>query len=287
MQKVYPREGLGTLCRLFGYSRQAYYQRQKRREKAQIQTGIIVDEVEQIREKIARIGGRKLFFMLKDKLLAHGIKIGRDKFFSVLRVNDLLIKPRKKRVMTTMSKHYLRKYPNLIKDLIVDAPNHLWVSDITYIKVKDKWHYVIFITDAYSKTVVGYNVSEKADAAFCVQALEQALEQWTDRQHPLIHHSDRGVQYCSFAYTGKLKDNEIQISMTQSGDPLENAIAERVNGIFKTDFLMDRTFTSLQEAEKEILQMVDNYNNLRPHASCDYFTPAQAHQITGTLAKRW
>lgn len=287
MHRVYPEQGLETLCGLFGYSRQAYYQHWKRREKEQIQTGIIVDEVVRIRDKIARIGGRKLFFMLKEKLLAHRIKMGRDKFFHVLRVNDLLIKRRKKRPRTTMSNHQLRKYPNLTTDLVVDAPNQLWVSDITYIKVNHKWHYVIFITDAYSKKVIGYNVSAKADAAFCIQALEQALEQWKDRKGKLIHHSDRGLQYCSYAYSGKLKDHQIHISMTQNGDPRENAIAERVNGIFKGDFLMDKIFTSLEQAQQQISQMVEAYNNLRPHASCDYFTPVEAHQMTGVLEKRW
>lgn len=287
MQKVYPREGLGTLCGLFGYSRQAYYKHRKRREKERIQTGIIVDEVLRVRQKIPRIGGRKLFFMLRESLLRHGIGIGRDKFFTVLRVNDLLIKPRKKRVVTTMSKHYFRKYPNLIENLIVNGPNQLWVSDITYIKVNGKWHYVIFITDAYSKRVIGFNVGKTADADFCIQALKQALEQWTDRQGPLIHHSDRGIQYCSFAYTGKLKDHQIQISMTQNGDPRENAIAERVNGIFKGDFLMDKHFDTFEQAKREIKQMVRNYNELRPHASCDFLTPEQAHQMTGPLPKRW
>ncbi len=287
MRQLYPKVGLSTLCGLFGYSRQAFYKKQNQAEKERMQTAIIIDEVQWIREKIPRVGGRKLFFMLNERLLEHQIKIGRDQFFNILRANNLLIKPRKRRAITTMSKHHLKKYPNLIIDLLIEAPNLLWVSDITYIKVVDKWNYVIFITDAYSKKVVGFEVSSKADAAFCIQALDQALEQWQDRSSKLIHHSDRGLQYCSYAYTGKLKDNSILISMTQNGDPLENAIAERVNGIFKQDFLMDKTFSSLEDAQKQIREMVYNYNHIRPHASCDYLTPIEAHHTKGELVKRW
>lgn len=287
MRKVYPKTGLQTLCRLFGYSRQAFYKRQKSEEKQAMQTAIIIDLVAEIRQYIPRLGGKKLHFLLQSRLMAYDIHLGRDLFFDVLRDNDLLIKPRKKRAMTTMSKHHLRKYPNLITELIIDAPNRLWVSDITYIKVADKWNYVIFITDAYSKKVVGHQVSDRATTAFCLQALEQALSQWSQRADTLIHHSDRGLQYCSFDYTDKLKDNGILISMTQNGDPLENAVAERVNGIFKGDFLMDKPFASLQQARREIQQMVYHYNHTRPHASCDYLTPVQAHQRTGLLPRRW
>jgi len=144
-----------------------------------------------------------------------------------------------------------------------------------------------FITDAYSRKVVGYHTNDRATSAFCMVALEQALEQWQNRKVALIHHSDRGLQYCSWAYTGKLKSNKIRISMTQNGDPHENAMAERVNGIFKTDFKMDRTFESLEQARQEIEQMVYHYNYTRPHASCDYLTPIQAHQRSGLLPRRW
>lgn len=287
MLKVYPKTSLETLCRLFGFSRQAYYKRQKVEQRQLMQTAIVVDLVDEIRQDIPRIGGKKLYFMLQSKLRGYDITLGRDRFFALLRDNDLLVKRRKKRPVTTMSRHQLRKYPNLITELVVKGPNQLWVSDITYIKVADKWNYVIFITDAYSKKVVGFQVSDRATTAFCLEALEQALEQWMDRDGTLIHHSDRGLQYCSYDYTGKLKDNGILISMTQNGDPLENAIAERVNGIFKGDFMMDKTFECLSQARQEIQRMVYHYNHTRPHASCDYLTPVQAHQRTGLLSRRW
>lgn len=165
MRSVYPKTGLQTLCRLFGYSRQAYYKRLHREEQTLMETAIVVDMVQQIRRDIPRIGGKKLHFLLNERLAGHDINVGRDCFFDILRDNDLLIKPRKKRAITTNSRHYLKKYPNLIKGLIVKAPNRLWVSDITYIRVGDKWHYVIFITDAYSRKVVGYQVNDRATAA--------------------------------------------------------------------------------------------------------------------------
>jgi transposase InsO family protein len=287
MKQLYPRIGLQRLCGLFGYGRQSYYKRQIREEKLAFKSALIVDLVREIRQNIARIGGKKLYFMLRPQLSRHQLKIGRDAFFEVLRANDLLIRRRKRRAVTTWSKHGLRTYPNLIQELIPLRPNELWVSDITYIRVGDVWHYVIFITDAYSHMVVGHNVGANMDAEFCVQALKQALDQWKDREGTLIHHSDRGLQYCSVLYTKKLLGNHIQISMTQHGDPLENAIAERVNGIFKEDFEMHQNFENLPIAVSEIQNMVYHYNYTRPHASCDYLTPAQAHSKTGPLPKRW
>lgn len=287
MRKVYPEIALETLCRLFGYTRQAYYGRQNRQSIRQLQEGIILDLVYEIRLKIPRIGGKKLFFMLEESFEGHGIQIGRDRFFDLLRAHDLLIKPRRNRAITTMSYHHFRKYDNLIIGFIPDGPNQLWLSDITYIKVGQKWNYVIFITDAYSRKVVGYHVHDRPTAAFCLKALEMALRQWEDRTQPLMHHSDRGIQYCSTLYTERLKEAHIQISMTQKGDPRENALAQRVNGIFKGDFLMDKPFESLKQAQQEIQQMVYHYNHTRPHASCDFLTPQQAHLESGILKKRW
>lgn len=287
MRKVYPEIGLETLCRLFGYTRQAYYRRQNRQSIRQLHAGIILELVYEIRLKIPRIGGKKLFFMLQKSFESHGIQMGRDRFFDLLRVHDLLIKPRRNRAITTMSHHHFRKYDNLIIDFIPNRANQLWVSDITYIKVGQKWNYVIFITDAYSHKVVGYHVHDRPTAAFCLKALEIALCQWEDRTQPLIHHSDRGIQYCAALYTERLKEHNIQISMTQQGDPRENAIAERINGIFKGDFLMDKPFESLDIAREGIQQMVYHYNHTRPHASCDYLTPEQAHAQSGILKKRW
>lgn len=287
MKQVYPRVGLQRLCGLFGYSRQGYHKRQIQEEKQAFKSAVVVDLVKGVRKDIPRIGGKKLYFMLKGVLDGHQIKLGRDAFFDILRGNELLIHRRKTRTRTTWSKHGLKTYPNLIRELIPLRPHELWVSDITYIRVADRWHYAIFITDAYSRKVIGHNVGAHMDATFCSQALRQALDQWTDRSKPLVHHSDRGLQYCSALYTSRLIENNIQISMTENGDPLENAIAERVNGIFKEDFEMDKTFKNLSEAIRQIQHMVYHYNYTRPHGSCDYQTPAQAHTAQGQLSKRW
>lgn len=278
---------MDRLCRLFGYSRQAYYKRNYYQEQQAIASAIVVDLVVQVRKDIPGIGAKKLYMILNPELERHCLKIGRDGFISILSAHDLLLKGRKRRAQTTWSGHGLRIYPNLIEGLEALRINQIWVSDITYIRVGQLWHYVIFITDAYSHKVVGYHVADHMRAEFCQVALDQALAQWTDRQQGLIHHSDRGLQYCSALYTGALKTNGIQISMTQNGDPRENAIAERINGIFKTDFAMDKTFLDLEQAQQEIAHMVHHYNHTRPHLSCDMLTPAQAHQTSGPLLKRW
>ncbi len=287
MKRLYPQTGLGQLCGLFGYTRQAYYKQHKREEEQAFEQAIVVDLVRSVRKNIPRIGGKKLHFLLQGKLIGHQIKLGRDGFFEVLRAHDLLVSRRRRRVQTTWSGHGLKKYPNLIEEMIPLNPNALWVSDITYIQVGGLWNYVIFITDAYSHKVVGYNVDDHMTAQFCEVALDQALSQWQERSKPLIHHSDRGLQYCSAVYTEKLLDADIQISMTQNGDPRENAIAERVNGIFKTDFAMDQHFENLEQAKSSIHNMVFHYNHTRPHLSCDRLTPEQAHQRDGPLRNLW
>lgn len=287
MKSLYPHMGLHRLCLLFGYSRQSYYKHLRAEDRHAFTSALIVSLVKDKRQQMPGIGAKKLYFLLSEQIQQHQLKIGRDVFMQILRENDLLIRRRKKRVVTTWSKHALKKYPNIIRELTPKKPNKLWVSDITYIRVGGVWHYVIFIVDAYSRLVIGYNVDEHMDAEFCEVALDQALKQWKDRSQKLIHHSDRGLQYCSKLYTEKLLGNKILISMTENGDPLENAIAERVNGIFKGEFEMDQHFETLQIAIERIQQMVYHYNHSRPHASCNYLTPAQAHATEGLLPKRW
>ncbi len=287
MKRLYPSVGLQRLCQLFGYSRQSYYKHLQAQEQHAFSSALIVSLVKDKRQQMPGIGAKKLYFLLCEDIQRHRLKIGRDVLLEILRENDLLIRRRKKRAVTTWSKHALKKYPNIIRELTPKRPNELWVSDITYIRVGSAWHYVIFIVDAYSRLVIGYNVGERMDAEFCETALDQALKQWKDRSRPLIHHSDRGLQYCSKLYTDKLLRNKIQISMTENGDPLENAIAERLNGIFKGEFEMDQHFETGQIAVDRIQNMVHHYNYSRPHASCNYLTPAQAHATEGVLPKRW
>lgn len=287
MKAFYKAVGLTVLCGLFGKSRQAFYEQMWHEEQTLFEDAIIVDLVKQERRIARRVGGRKLFLTLKGALEARQIYLGRDRFFSVLRANGLLVERRRRRTVTTMSRHELPKYPNLAKALKVDAAEQLWVSDITYIRVGEGFCYLILITDAYSRQIVGYNFDRNMDAAFCIMALEMALAGRHFPQRTLMHHSDRGLQYCSKAYTGELQNSGIAISMTENGDPLENALAERMNGILKDSFEMDRTFSSFEEARSFIEEAIEYYNNRRPHSSCDNLTPKAAHQCTGRLPKHW
>ena len=227
------------------------------------------------------MGTRKLYEQLQPFMIAHGIKIGRDALFDLLSANQLLIKRRKRRIQTTFSSHWLRKYPNLIKEFTPSAINQLWVSDITYWKINTGEHlYISLITDAYSRKIVGYNVADTMEAIQSIAALQMALATLggVARSKQLIHHSDRGIQYCSSKYVKLLQDNDIKISMTESGDPLENAIAERVNGIIKQEYLNFYETATLEEAKKQLVNTIILYNNDRPHMSISNKTPNRAHQ---------
>jgi len=287
MRAYYKDTGLGVLCRLVGKTRQAFYEANWRKKKTQFEDAIIVDLVQRERQIAKRVGGKKLYLILKEELKGHKIEIGRDKFLDVLRINDLLVKRRKKRIKTTMTRHRLRKYPNLAKDLSIDRAEQLWVSDITYLKVQGVHYYLILITDAYCRKVVGYNFGTKMDTAFCVQALEQALSNRSYPSRKLMHHSDRGVQYCSKGYVQILEQHQIQISMTEHGDLLENPLAERMNGIFKDNFALDTDFDGFEQAKTEIDQAIEYYNNRLPHSSIDMLTPNQAYDRIGALRKHW
>jgi len=287
MKAFYKSTGLGVLCGLVGKTRQVFYEYKWRAEKARFEDAIIVDLVKKERRIAKRVGGKKLFLILKKTLLKHDITIGRDKFLDVLRDNGLLVKRRRRRARTTMSRHRLRKYPNLSKSLKIDRAEQLWVSDITYLSVGDAHCYLILITDAYSRKVVGYNFGRTMDANFCVQALKDAIADRCYGERKLMHHSDRGLQYCSQAYVKILKDNHICISMTENGDPLENPLAERMNRIFKDSFALDTPFPTFEEAQQTIRNAVDYYNSRLPHSSVDMLTPKEAHHKTGDLKKHW
>ena len=239
-----------------------------------------------IRERKPRCGGRKLYKELKNKFILHNIKFGRDAFFDILRSRNLLVKKRKNRTITTMSFHWLRKYSNLIKDFKATSANQLWVSDITYIETIAQVCYLSLITDGYSRKIVGWHLSSDLKAEGSIKALKMALRQ-KQVSTELIHHSDRGVQYCSESYVSILKNNNILISMTENGDPRENAIAERVNGILKDEWLIDLVLSDLKEARKVIAETIDIYNTERLHMSIDYLTPEQAHQMQGDIKKWW
>jgi transposase InsO family protein len=234
-----------------------------------------------------RIGTRKLHFLLTETLEKHDIAIGRNKLFDLLADYGLLVRRRKRRrINTTDSNHPFRKHPNLIKDLQVFRPGHLWVSDITYISLKEKFCYLSLVTDAYSRKIVGYCLYPTLKKEGTLKALNMALAGMSELT-TLIHHSDRGLQYCCSEYTTLLESKNVLISMTEKGDPYENAIAERVNGILKSEFSLDREFDTIEEARQAINVAIDVYNRFRPHASCNYLTPEQAHLGQGLLKTKW
>ena len=275
-----------TLCSMLGYSRQAFYKFVKHAEKEALQHDLILQEVLRIRKTLKRLGTRKLLFKMEGFMREHHIEIGRDAMFDLLATHKLLIRKRKRRVpITTFSDHWMRKYPNLIVDFIPTAPNQLWVSDITYITLKDDFVYLSLITDAYSRKIVGFYLSETLSADGCIKALQMALKN-NPQLGRLIHHSDRGSQYCCADYVSILDKHFVKISMTQSGDPLENAIAERVNGILKVE-LLEKIYINYQEAKQAITAAISIYNYQRPHSSIDMLTPIEAHLRDGELKRRW
>lgn len=290
MKNNYPRISLGKFCRLLGVTRQAYYQHFWNQEQLIFEDELIISEVLKIRKNHRHMGGRKLFELLQPFLLEHQIKMGRDRLFDVLSANYLLVRRRKKQTITTNSYHRFKKYPNLIRDFVPNAPNELWVSDITYWRIKDYFNYISFITDAYSRKIVGYHLGDSLQTAETIQALEMAISNLSEEEKKslqLIHHSDRGTQYCSNEYVKLLQSNNIGISMTENGDPLENAIAERVNGIIKEEYLNDYQVDNVREAKELLDTVIQLYNNERPHMSIGNLTPNQVHQNNIKKEKLW
>lgn len=286
MKQDYPKFGIKLLCRLFGKTRHAYYDHQWRLQDQGIKEDIIIQHVLEIRKGLPRVGTLKLHNMLNPVLEPHSITVGRDYLFDLMREHRLDIRRRKRRAVTTDSRHWMHKYSNLIKDLVVDRPEQVWVSDITYIRLNTQWAYLSLVTDAYSRKIMGYALRTDLTAKGCVEALEMALGNRVYDQK-LIHHSDRGSQYCSASYVDILIGDGIGISMTENGDPYENAIAERVNGIIKSEFNLYSSFGSLEETSQKIGKSIKAYNEIRPHSSCDFLTPEAAHYKTGMLKRRW
>lgn len=280
------KTGLETLCRLLGLTRQAYYGHFREQEREAFRADLLLQEVVNIRKDQNKIGVRKLHYLLTAFMFQHGIVLGRDRLFDLLREHSLLVrKRRRKKPKTTFSCWWLKRYPNLAKDFIPTAPNQLWVSDITYIRIGEGFGYLSLITDAYSRKIVGFHLSRDLTARGPILALKMALKNNPQRDN-LIHHSDRGTQYYSAGYLKLLERAGARISMSEKSDPLENAIAERVNGILKEELLSKR-FASFAEAECAVAVAVSTYNNLRPHLSIDMLTPAEAHRQTGELKRRW
>lgn len=287
MKGSYPSIGLSRICRLLGITRQAYYQHFWHLEFDGIEEELVLQQVLNIRRHHRSMGGRKLYELLQPFMHEHQIKMGRDALFDLLSANKLLVRRRRRKVYTTNSFHWLRKYANLIRSYVPDASNKLWVSDITYLKTTLGFLYISFITDAFSHKIVGYHVAPTLEAVETLEALNMALSTLDKNNKDLIHHSDRGIQYCSSEYVSLLQDYNIKISMTENGDPLENSIAERINGILKEEYLNHHQIKNLAHAKECLKTAVELYNNQRPHMSIGLLTPNVVHQFNLKTENTW
>jgi len=288
MKDAYARVGLVRLCRLLGMTRQAYYQHFWQLEASSIEAELVLKKVRDIRKSHRAMGGRKIYEKLHPFLLEHQIKMGRDALFDLLSANQLLVKKRRRKFITTFSNHWLRKWPNQIRGLEVIRVNQLWVSDITYWKVGEKYTYISLVTDAYSRKIIGYHLAQTLESVETIKALLMAISALpANIEHPIWHHSDRGVQYCCENYVKLLQDKGIGISMTENGDPLENAIAERINGILKSEYLSYAQPDDFKQAEKMLRSAVELYNNERPHLSIGLLTPQMVHSKELLVEKLW
>lgn len=259
---------------MLSITRQAFYKARRKRSENDLEENLVLRAVQGLRAYMPRLGGRKLYDLIVPGLhRVYGLKLGRDRFFDVLRKHALLVKRRRKYALTTNSHHMFHIYENLIKAMPVEAPNQVFVSDITYIRLENGFGYLALVTDVYSRKVVGYDFNRDLMTDGPLRALRMALKGVQDPSK-LIHHSDRGVQYCSLAYTDELLSNKVRISMSEAGNPYENAIAERLNGILKDEFLLDSTFPDFGSAHRAIKEAIDIYNTMRPHTSLGNQTPA-------------
>jgi len=284
--QLYSHFGVSYYCRLLGKTRQAFYDQRNKPSDTGMEEALVLKLVQEIRKNLPRCGSDKLHVMLQDSFVVHGIKMGRDALNELLNKHGYLIRCRRRKAYTTNSRHRYKKYPNLIRNLLVAQAGKLWVSDITYLRLKSGFAYLSIITDAYSHKIVGYKLHPTLAAQGVVDALKMASKD-TRITSELIHHSDRGIQYCCGDYVQEIERLNIQLSMTEKGDPYENAIAERINGILKHEHLLAQTFSSFEAAKNQVDVAVKNYNELRLHDSCDRMTPQAAHQQTGILKKHW
>ena len=289
--KAYP---VTSQCKLLGVSPQAYYKHGNSQLRKLAEEAFVVEFIKRVRRKDRGIGGGKLWQMYHREF-GEEHSVGYNRFYDIIEKYNLKVRRRKRRAKTTDSNHDLPLYPNLVKELIPQRPNQLWVSDITYIVVylnaqtgEYDFCYLSLVTDYYTKEIIGWCVGETLEAKFAIEALNMALIRLEDKSPAdLIHHSDRGVQYASYDYTGILKKNGIKISMTERGDPKDNAVAERINGIIKNELLMGMSFFSVEDVRKSLEVAINFYNNERPHMSLDWKTPAEAALCTGELKKKW
>jgi transposase InsO family protein len=274
-------------------TKQAYYKHDDSKVMARVaRESFALEYIKGIRAKDPGIGGVKLWRMYRRDFEGDD-PIGRDRFVDIINEHNLKVRLKVRKPRTTDSSHGLPTYPNLVKDFIPTGPNQLWVSDITYVTIwVDHWHYIFcylsLILDAYTEEIIGWSVGPTLETSYPLEALEMALKRIERRMDvELIHHSDRGCQYASSDYIKRLNDNHISISMTESGDPKDNAQAERINSTMKNELLKDMRFSCIDEVIPAVARAVDFYNNDRPHMSIDMMTPAEASLCEGEIKKHW
>ena len=265
------------VCSEYGLTRDAYYKFKKRFNQREQDKLNVLSLVKKRRDSLPREGCRKLHKALQDGFVEHNLKIGRDKLFDILRAEKMLVTRKKASFKTTNSYHHFHKYKNLIQDIEIDKINQVWVSDITYIRTVNGFCYLALITDVYSRKIIGFDVSNTLELTGSLRALKQALRR-SSNIVGLIHHSDRGVQYCSNQYVNELKKRNIRIRMTEENHCYENAIAERINGILKDEFYLDQTFFDVSHAQRATKNAIKLYNELRLHLSLNYKTPENVYK---------
>ncbi len=271
------KSSIARLCEKTGMSRQNFYKGRRKRKHREVDGELIEELVRAERMVQPRLGGKKLYRLLKSDLENAGVRIGRDRFFEVLGERGLLLDPLPKAPRTTNSRHSLPVFRNLLAGMDLDGPNQAWVSDITYIRTDEGFLYLSLITDAWSRKIVGYHAGDTLETEGCLMALEKAATELEDGLFP-VHHSDRGSQYCSHLYTGKLREYGLGISMTEEMHCYENAKAERVNGILKQEYFLGACFRSKAQAIEAIDQAIYLYNTRRPHLALGYRTPEEVHK---------
>jgi len=264
--------GISEICACFDLKRDAWYKYKRRYHQRAMVKYKVVELVKEERKDQPRVGTRKLLEALHPSFEAAHIKVGRDSLFDILREHNMLIRRKKASCKTTNSYHHFHKYSNLVKDMEITAPNQVWVADITYIRTVKGFCYLALLTDLFSRKIVGYDISDTLELTGCLRALQQALRQARPAAG-LVHHSDRGVQYCSNQYVNELKKHKVRISMTEENHCYENAVAERVNGILKDEFYLDQCFFDTEKAKLATKSAIKLYNNKRLHLSLGYKTP--------------
>lgn len=287
LKTLHPKMTQQDACRLLGISRQAHHKQRARSVRVITGNELVVQWVHAIRKDQPKLGGRKLHHLLGERLALLPVPIGRDNFFELLRQEHLLVRKSRRTTRTTMSRHGMKTYPDLIKDQWISAPGQVWVSDITYWQVEEGFYYIFLVTDACSHKAIGHYVARNMEGVNAMKALIMAQKNSPHALKGIIHHSDRGSQYCYGKYVKALVTKHMRISMTQSSDPRDNAIAERINGILKGELLEHHRVTNIVQARSILDRAIEIYNGERPHLSCDMQTPDVAHQLAYRLKQRW